>query len=453
MNKDLFLTNSLGNKKEKFVPINKNKIGMYVCGPTVYDDPHIGNARPLVVFDILYKVLKCKYGKKTISYIRNITDVDDKIIQSSYEKKISIEDLTKKITANYHSDCDYLKCEKPNKEPKATENISLMVEMIEELIEKKFAYINNNHVYFEVKKFKDYGKLSNKNLEELIAGSRVEISENKKNPEDFVLWKPSKENEPSWDSPWGKGRPGWHLECSVMSKKYLGSKFDIHGGGRDLIFPHHENEIAQSRCANDTDVFANYWVHNGFITISNEKMAKSQGNILKIKDFKKNINGQVLRLALISSHYKQPLDWNDKLLDECQKILNKWYECYVEVKKKVLIPDDILEPLYDDLNTPGYIANIHKLYDKAQNGSIEDKEVFTTACNFIGLLNDTKDEWVKFKKEKSYLSEEEILFKIKERDKARKNKDYKLSDKIRDELLNKGVLIEDKDGKTTWKLK
>ena len=453
MNKDLFLTNSLGNKKEKFVPINKNKIGMYVCGPTVYDDPHIGNARPLVVFDILYKVLKCKYGNKTISYIRNITDVDDKIIQSSHEKKISIEDLTKKITANYHSDCDYLKCEKPNKEPKATENISLMIEMIEELIEKKFAYINNNHVYFEVKKFKDYGKLSNKNLEELIAGSRVEISENKKNPEDFVLWKPSKENEPSWDSPWGKGRPGWHLECSVMSKKYLGSKFDIHGGGRDLIFPHHENEIAQSRCANDTDVFANYWVHNGFITISNEKMAKSQGNILKNKDFKKNINGQVLRLALISSHYKQPLDWNDKLLDECQKILNKWYECYVEVKKKVLIPDDILEPLYDDLNTPGYIANIHKLHDKAQNGAIEDKEIFTTACNFIGLLKDTKDEWVKFKKEKSDLSEEEILSKIKERDKARKNKDYKLSDKIRDELLNKGVLIEDKDGKTTWKLK
>ncbi len=453
MNKDIFLTNSLGNKKEKFVPINKDKIGMYVCGPTVYDDPHIGNARPLVVFDILYKVLKCKYGNKTISYIRNITDVDDKIIQSSFEKKISIEDLTKKITANYHSDCDYLKCEKPNKEPKATENISLMVEMIEDLIEKKFAYVNNHHVYFEVKKFKDYGKLSNKNLDELIAGSRVEISENKRNPEDFVLWKPSKENEPYWDSPWGKGRPGWHLECSVMSKKYLGSKFDIHGGGRDLIFPHHENEIAQSRCANDTDVFANYWVHNGFITISNEKMAKSQGNILKIKDFKKNINGQVLRLALISSHYKQPLDWNDKLLDECQKILNKWYECYVEVKKKVLIPDDMLEPLYDDLNTPGYIANIHKLYDKAQNGSIEDKEVFTTACNFIGLLNDTKDEWVKFKKEKSYLSEEEILFKIKERDKARKNKDYKLSDKIRDELLNKGVLIEDKDGKTTWKLK
>ncbi len=453
MNKDIYLTNTLRNKNQKFVPINKNNIGMYVCGPTVYEDPHIGNARPLVVFDILYKVLKCKYKSKSVSYVRNITDVDDKIIQSSIEKKISIEDLTKKITADYHSDCDYLKCEKPNEEPKATENISLMVKMAEDLIKKNYAYVNNNHVYFEVKKFKDYGKLSNKNLEDLIAGSRVEISENKKNPEDFVLWKPSKENEPSWNSPWGKGRPGWHLECSVMSKKYLGTKFDIHGGGRDLIFPHHENEIAQSRCANDTDAFANYWVHNGFITISNEKMAKSQGNILKINDFKKNINGQVLRLALISAHYKQPLDWNDKLLDECQKILNKWYDCYVEVKKKVLIPDDSLEPLYDDLNTPGYIANIHKLYDKAQNGSDEDKEIFTTACNFIGLLTDTKDEWLKFKKEKSDISEEEILSKIKERDKARKNKDYKLSDKIRDELLNKGVLIEDKDGKTTWKLK
>tara|TARA_B000000557_G_scaffold223202_1_gene192303 strand:- start:31 stop:1392 length:1362 start_codon:yes stop_codon:yes gene_type:complete len=453
MDKDIFLTNSFGNKKEKFVPINTKKIGMYVCGPTVYDDPHIGNARPLVVFDILYKVLKCKYGNKSVSYVRNITDVDDKIIQSSLEKKISIDDLTKKIILNFNNDCEYLNCEKPNEEPKATDNISLMVKMIEDLIDKNYAYINNNHVYFEVKKFKDYGKLSNKNLEELVAGSRVEISENKKNAEDFVLWKPSKENEPSWDSPWGKGRPGWHLECSVMSKKYLGTKFDIHGGGRDLIFPHHENEIAQSRCANDTDTFANYWVHNGFITISNEKMAKSQGNILKIKDLKKNINGQVLRLALITTHYKQPLDWNDKLLGECQKTLNKWYDCYIQVKKKVLIPDELLAPLYDDLNTPSYIANIHKLYEKAHQGNDQDKEVFTTACNFIGLLSETKDQWLKFKKEKSEISEEEILSKIKARDKARKDKDYKLSDKIRDELLNKGVLIEDKDGKTSWKLK
>ena len=453
MNKDIFLTNSLGNKKEKFIPINKKKVGMYVCGPTVYDDPHIGNARPLVIFDILYKVLKCKFGSKSVRYVRNITDIDDKIIQSSIEKKISISELTTKVTSNYHDDCKYLKCEKPNDEPKATENISLMINMIENLIKKNYAYEINNHVYFEVKKFKDYGKLSNKKLEELIAGSRVEISENKKNPEDFVLWKPSNNNEPYWESPWGKGRPGWHLECSVMSKRYLGDTFDIHGGGRDLIFPHHENEIAQSRCANDTDQFANFWIHNGFITISNEKMAKSQGNILKIKDLKKKVNGQVLRLALISAHYKQPLDWNDKLLEECQKSLNKWYNCFVEVNEKKLIPNDILYPLYDDLNTPQYIANIHKLYDRAVNGSKEDKEVFTTACNFIGLLTDSKEKWLEFKQSKSEISEEEILLKIRERDNARKNKDYKLSDQIRDELFNKGVLIEDKDGKTTWKLK
>ena len=284
---DIFLTNNLSNKKELFVPKEKKNVGMYVCGPTVYDDPHIGNARPLVIFDILYKVLKCKFGSKSVRYVRNITDIDDKIIQSSIEKKIYISELTTKVTSNYHDDCKYLKCEKPNDEPKATENISLMINMIENLIKKNYAYEINNHVYFEVKKFKDYGKLSNKKLEELIAGSRVEISENKKNPEDFVLWKPSNNNEPYWESPWGKGRPGWHLECSVMSKKYLGDTFDIHGGGRDLIFPHHENEIAQSRCANDTDQFANFWIHNGFITISNEKMAKSQGNILKIKDLKK----------------------------------------------------------------------------------------------------------------------------------------------------------------------
>ena len=228
MNKDIFLSNSLGNKKEKFVPINKNKIGIYVCGPTVYDDPHIGNARPLVVFDILYRVLKCRFGEKTVTYVRNITDIDDKIIQSSNEKKISTQELTKKITKNFHEDCAYLGCQKPTFEPKATENISLMIEMINKLIQNGYAYLNNLHIYFEVKKFKDYGKLSNKNLDELIAGSRVEVSENKKNPEDFVLWKPSKDNEPFWESPWGKGRPGWHLECSVMSKKYLGEKFDIH---------------------------------------------------------------------------------------------------------------------------------------------------------------------------------------------------------------------------------
>jgi len=453
MNKDFYISNSLGNKKEKFIPINSNKIGMYVCGPTVYDDPHIGNARPLVVFDILYKVLKCKYGDKNINYIRNITDIDDKIIQSSLEKNISTQELTEKITKKFHDGCNYLGCEKPTHEPKATENISLMIEMINTLIENGYAYSNKDHVYFEVKKFEDYGKLSNKKLDELIAGSRVEVSANKKSPEDFVLWKPSNNNEPSWKSPWGQGRPGWHLECSVMSKKYLGDKFDIHGGGRDLIFPHHENEIAQSRCANKNESFANYWIHNGFITMSNEKMSKSQGNILKISDFKNKINGQVLRLALISSHYKQPLDWNDKLLEECQNIINKWYEGHVQLSKKTLIPNEYLEPLYDDLNTPGYIANLHKLFDKSQKGGLKDKEIFTSACNFIGLLSENKNEWLDFKKTKLNISEDEIRDKISERNNARDNKKYELADKIRKELLDKGVLIEDKNGKTIWKFK
>ena len=453
MNKDIFLTNSFGNKKVKFSPIDSKKIGMYVCGPTVYESPHIGNARPLVVFDILFKVLKCKYGKDSITYVRNITDIDDKIITSSIENKISVSELTGKITSIFHEDCKYLNGESPTHEPRATDNISLMIDMINKLIKNNFAYEKNNHVYFEVKKFDDYGKLSNKNLDELVAGARVEISKNKKNPEDFVLWKPSSNDEPYWDSPWGKGRPGWHLECSVMSKRFLGDVFDINGGGRDLIFPHHENEIAQSRCANKKNNFANYWVHNGFITISNEKMSKSLGNILKISDFKKKVNGQVLRLALISSHYKQPLDWNNKLLNECEKTINKWYESYIDIDKSVLIPDEYLSPLYDDLNTPGYIANLHKLFELSQKGSQKDKEMFMSACNFVGLLNENQKEWKKFKKEKLNITDEEIKLKILERNNARKNKDFKKADKIRDELEDKGVLIEDKDDKTHWKFK
>ena len=449
MNKDIFLTNNLTNKKEKFIPINKNSIGVYVCGPTVYDDPHIGNARPLVVFDILFKILKSKFS--SVTYVRNITDVDDKIIKSSNEKNISITDLTKKVIKSFHEDCKYLNCENPSQEPKATEHIDLMIEMISQLIKKGFAYENNKHVYFEVKKFNDYGKLSNKKIEELVAGSRVEVSDNKKNSEDFVLWKPSLENEPSWDSPWGLGRPGWHLECSAMSKKFLGNEFDIHGGGIDLIFPHHENEIAQSRCANNTKIFANYWLHNAFITISNEKMAKSQGNILKIKDFKNKVSGQVLRLALISAHYKQPLDWNDKLIEDCQSTINKWYNVYLPSKKD--LNEEILQPLYDDINTPGYIANLHKLYEKAIKGNDEDKQIFNSACNFIGLLDETKEDWLNYKKIKVNISEEEILNKIELRNKARNNKDYKEADNIRDYLLDKGVLIEDKNGKTIWKFK
>ena len=453
MNKDIFLTNNLNNKKEKFIPLNEKKIGMYVCGPTVYDNPHIGNARPLVIFDILFKVLKHRYGENSVNYVRNITDVDDKIIKSSKEKNISISKLTNSIIKEFDDDCNYLNLNDPNQQPKATDHIDLMIEMISSLITKNFAYEKNNHVYFQVNKFEDYGKLSNKKLEDLIAGSRVEVSNNKRNAEDFVLWKPSIDGEPYWVSPWGKGRPGWHLECSAMSKKYLGDTFDIHGGGIDLLFPHHENEIAQSRCANNTKSYANYWIHNAFITMSSEKMANSTGNILKIKDFKKSIDGQVLKLALMSAHYKQPLDWNEKLLNDSQNTIEKWYEVYSSTDQKIALNEDILSPLYDDLNTPGYIANLHQLYDKALKGDDNDKSLFVLACNFIGILNKTKEEWLATKKNKLLISEENILRKILLRNLARENKDYKEADKIRDELLDKGVLIEDKDGKTSWKIK
>jgi len=446
---DIFLTNNLTNKKELFKPIEKANVGMYVCGPTVYDEPHIGNARPLVIFDILFKLLKNNFSK--VTYVRNITDIDDKIIKSSQEQKISIKELTEKIISSFLKDCEFLNCENPTHQPKATEHIDLMIGMINDLITKGFAYENNKHVYFEVKKFSDYGKLSNKNLEDLIAGSRVEISDNKKNSEDFVLWKPSNNDEPAWDSPWGKGRPGWHLECSAMSKKFLGNEFDIHGGGVDLIFPHHENEIAQSRCANDTKVFANYWIHNAFITMSNEKMAKSQGNILKIKSFRNKISGQIIRLALMSAHYKQPLDWNDKLLNDCESTLDKWYKVYSSNFKSVKVSDEILKPLYEDLNTPGYIANLHKLYEKANKG--ENVDLFISACKFIGLMNENNVEWNNFKKKRVSITDSQIENMLSLRDKARENKNYKEADRIRDELLDKGVLIEDKDGKTLWKFK
>jgi len=454
MNKDFLLYNNLTQSKEKFIPLDEKSIRMYVCGPTVYDDPHIGNARPLVIFDLLFRTLRFLYGNKKVNYVRNVTDVDDKIIESSQKKKISISDLTKKILKSFHEDCDYLGCLKPTHEPKATEHIKEMIEMTKILLDKKFAYEKNSNIYFDVSKYSSYGQLSKKNIAELEAGARVEKSKNKKNQSDFVLWKPSKDNEPAWESPWGKGRPGWHLECSCMSKKYLGKEFDIHGGGIDLIFPHHENEIAQSVCANDTKYFAKYWIHNGFITMNSEKMAKSVGNIITIKNLRNSINGQIVRLALMSAHYKQPLDWNDKLINESKNILDKWYEEYLNEKNnKKDIDEKILLPLLNDLNTPAYIASLHVLYEKSKNGNSEDKKRFNQACNFIGLLTETKSKWDNFKKNKITLNETEIKTMISKRNKARNNKDFKLADKIRGELYQKGILIEDKDDKTIWKYK
>ena len=385
---NLQLTNSLSREKEIFKPINQNKISLYACGPTVYDSPHVGNARSLVVFDVLYRVLKVLYGPN-VTYVRNITDVDDKIIEASQKNKKSIDEITSEVTRIFHENCASLNCLKPSVEPKATDHINEMIEMTSSLISKGFAYENLGHVYFAINSFKNYGKLSNKKLEELKAGSRIEISELKKNPMDFVLWKPSKENEPGWKSPWGRGRPGWHLECSVMSEKYLGKNFDIHGGGLDLIFPHHENEIAQSCCNNNTEKFANYWIHNGFVTINNEKMSKSLGNIVSISDAVKKYSGQVVRLALLSAHYSQPLDWNNELLNNQEGILNKWYNLYSDEKNDSKEVDEVL---LDDLNTPGFIARIHELYNAASKGD-EKKKKFNQACKLIGLFNINKKEW------------------------------------------------------------
>ena len=452
MTKNLNFFNTLSNKKEKFVPINNNKLGIYVCGPTVYDFPHIGNARPLVVFDVLFRLLQTLYGKKKVTYVRNITDIDDKIIESSKKNNKSIKELTETITKSFHEDCRYLNCLKPTFEPKATEHIKGMIDMISNLLKNNHAYENKKHVYFSVSSYKKYGKLSNKNSEQLVAGSRVEISKYKKDPLDFVLWKPSDENDPGWDSPWGRGRPGWHLECSVMSEKFLGKQFDIHGGGLDLVFPHHENEIAQSCCANKNEKFANYWLHNGFVTFDKEKMSKSIGNIVTINKLRQNVNGQVIRLALLSSHYKQPLDWNEKLIKESQNTLDKWYSQFEKIKPQEL-KDDVLKPLQEDINTPEYIAKLHSLFEESFKGSKTSKVKFLSACQQIGLLEEDKKLWESFKKSKVKVDENFINQKIQDRNIARKKGNYKLADTLREELEDNGVIIEDKQNKTTWKYK
>jgi len=452
MNKNISFFNTLSNKKEKFVPLNNNKVGMYVCGPTVYDFPHIGNARPLVVFDVLFRLLQSLYGKNKVLYVRNITDIDDKIIESSKKNNKTIKKLTETITKSFHEDCRYLNCLKPTFEPKATEHIKGMIEMVLNLLKNNHAYEKEKHVYFSVSSFKKYGKLSNKNSEQLIAGSRVEVSKYKKNPLDFVLWKPSEEGDPGWDSPWGRGRPGWHLECSVMSEKFLGKQFDIHGGGLDLVFPHHENEIAQSCCANGTENFANYWLHNGFVTFDKEKMSKSVGNIVTISKLRENVNGQVVRLALLSSHYKQPLDWNEKLIKESQNTLDKWYSQFEKVSSEEL-KDEVLKPLQEDLNTPEYIAKLHSLYEESSKGNKSSKVKFLSACRQIGLLEEDKKSWENFKKSKVKVDENFINQKIRDRNQARKKGNYKLADSVRKELEDNGVIIEDKQNTTTWKYK
>ena len=325
----LQIYDTFSNEKKLFEPIDPSNVRMYVCGPTVYDFPHVGNARPVIVFDLLFRLLRRIYGIDNVTYVRNITDVDDKIIAAASENNEDIKSLTERTIKFFHDDADYIGALEPTFEPKATDYINDMINIISCLIEKDYAYVSEDNVLFSASKFSKYGQLSGKNLEEMIAGSRVEVESFKRSSSDFVLWKPSKSSEPGWDSPWGKGRPGWHIECSAMSEKLLGKNFDIHGGGQDLIFPHHENEIAQSECANN-EKFANYWLHNGFVNVEGNKMSKSDGNFVTVNQLKQKYQGEVIRLAMISTHYRQPLNWTENNLTECKKTLDKWYELISE---------------------------------------------------------------------------------------------------------------------------
>ena len=451
------LFNTLSGNKERLEAIDPKHLKIYACGPTVYNYAHIGNARMAVVFDTLVRTLRVIYPK--VTYVSNITDIDDKIIEAAKEQNVEITSITEKYTKIYNDDMLKLNVLAPDIQPKATEYIPEMIELIVELIEKDFAYEKEGHVLFHVPTYQNYGKLSKRNRDEQIAGSRVEVAPFKKDPADFVLWKPSTDEQPGWESPWGVGRPGWHTECSAMSKKTLGLPFDIHGGGRDLIFPHHENEIAQSCCTSasidEPDSYAKYWMHNGFVTINGEKMAKSLGNIILVKDLAENYHGEVIRLALLSSHYRQGLDWNEKVIHQANKLINKLYEIKDDLDD-VTISDksennlDAISILMDDLNTPGLITELNNIV-KEYNSSNSEKENIKSRLSLIssvlGILED----------ETFYEISEEFKNKINDmilkRSEAKNNKDFETADAIRDQLLELGVEINDSSDGTELKLR
>ena len=451
------LFNTLSGNKERLEAIDPKHLKIYACGPTVYNYAHIGNARMAVVFDTLVRTLRVIYPK--VTYVSNITDIDDKIIEAAKEQNVEIASITEKYTKIYNDDMLKLNVLAPDIQPKATEYIPEMIELIVELIEKDFAYEKEGHVLFHVPTYQNYGKLSKRNRDEQIAGSRVEVAPFKKDPADFVLWKPSTNEQPGWESPWGIGRPGWHTECSAMSKKTLGLPFDIHGGGRDLIFPHHENEIAQSCCTSasidEPDSYAKYWMHNGFVTINGEKMAKSLGNIILVKDLAENYHGEVIRLALLSSHYRQGLDWNEKVIHQANKLINKLYEIKDDLDD-VTIPDknennlDAISILMDDLNTPGLITelnNIVKEYNSSNSKKENIKSRLSLISSVLGILEDeTFNEIPEEFKNK-------INDMVLKRSEAKNNKDFETADAIRDKLLELGVEINDSSDSTEWKLK
>ncbi|NYZ15672.1 cysteine--tRNA ligase [Azospirillum sp. RWY-5-1] len=452
----LDLTNTLTRRKERFEPLDPGHVGMYVCGPTVYDTAHIGNARPVVVFDVLYRLLKRLYPK--VTYVRNITDVDDKIIDRSRASGEPIEALTRRTTDLYHADMDALNALRPDVEPRATHHIGHMVALIGVLVERGHAYAAEGHVLFSVPSMAEYGQLSRRSQDELIAGARVEVAPYKRDPSDFVLWKPSREGEPGWDSPWGRGRPGWHIECSAMAKEHLGVTFDIHGGGLDLIFPHHENEIAQSRCAHHGDPLARYWVHNGFVTVEGEKMSKSLGNFFTVNELLDEHPGEAIRLTLLSAHYRQPLDFTKDGLRQSKLALDRWYQALRGDPAPVdaELPFEVLAALEDDLNTPLAISHLHELAtaaNKAEGAAkAAAKGALLAAGRELGLLEQEPEAWFRWApKAAGALSDEAIEQAIADRQAARKAKNFAEADRIRKELAEQGVTLEDGPKGTTWK--
>ena len=432
--------------KVTFVPIDDEHVRIYVCGPTVYDYAHIGNARPIVIFDVLVRLLRQLYSK--VTYVRNITDVDDKINARALETGENIRDITARTTEFFHSDMASLGADKPDVEPRATDHIPEMIELIETLIEKGHAYVADRHVLFSVQSMTDYGRLSKLDKREIIAGARVDVAPYKSDPSDFVLWKPSEPDVPGWDSPWGRGRPGWHIECSAMSCKHLGETFDIHGGGQDLIFPHHENEIAQSTCALGQGAFAKYWMHNGYLMSEGEKMSKSLGNFYTVHELLKVFPGEAIRLVLLQTHYRQPLDFTKTSISEARRTLDRWYRMVDSFKGKIEVPERVTAALCDDINTPKALAEIHKF---ARAG---DTERLLAGAQFLGLMKQDTEEWFKWRpigSEDNNLDIAAIEALLAERSEAREGKNFERSDAIRDDLATQGIVLEDGPGGTIWR--
>lgn len=444
----LTLYNTLGRQKEVFTPVDKTHIGIYACGPTVYDNIHVGNARPLVVFDVLVRLLRRLYPQ--VTYVRNITDVDDKINQRAAEQNISIDDLCTQTIERFHQDAEALFVKAPDIEPRATHHIEEMVVMIKTLIEKGFAYEAEGHVLFSIEQMENYGQLSRRSLDMMRAGARVEVAPYKKDAGDFVLWKPSEESLPGWDSPWGRGRPGWHIECSAMTAAYLGEVFDIHAGGLDLIFPHHENEIAQSCCAHDTSHMAHYWVHNGYVTVDGEKMSKSVGNFTTVRDALSKHRGEAVRYALLNAHYRAPLDYSDGAVTEAKQALDRLYRAAGDAEVSDDLPEAFLNALQDDLNTPLALSILHDLAKSANKGDAAAASALKGCAQMLGLLNHSQADWLQSADDIAGLSEADIEAAIAARQQARLDRDFAKADAIRDELAEKGIQLLDSADGTSW---